>query len=107
MSWTSITTSHDAITLTRAQHIRQTHTRTRRGLRKVCIECGNRWGRYGCALATWATDQLSRMSRIVIPNPPKRPKHRHRPRYIRLLTQGAHQARTLYRTRPQPARVDS
>ncbi|MFD0556788.1 hypothetical protein FB566_2038 [Stackebrandtia endophytica] len=103
MSWTSITTSHDAITLTRAQHIHRTHNPVRRGLRQVCTECGNRWGRYGCALHTWAVDLLSRMSRILVTNPPQRPKHRHRPRYIRLLTQGAHQAQALHRARPQPA----
>ncbi|MFD0557689.1 hypothetical protein FB566_2975 [Stackebrandtia endophytica] len=101
MSWTSITTSHDAITLTRAQHIRRTHTRIRRGLRRICSTCRKRWGRYGCALATWATDQLSRMSRIIIPNPPKRPKHRHTRRYTDLLGQGAALARGLY-ARPQP-----
>ncbi|MFD0556610.1 hypothetical protein FB566_1852 [Stackebrandtia endophytica] len=102
MSWTSITTSHDAITLTRAEHIRRTHTRIRRGLRKICGECGNRWGRYGCALHTWAVDILSRMSRIVVPDPPQRPKHRHRRHYTQLLMTGAAQARALYRTRPLP-----
>ena len=103
MSWTSITNSYDAITLTRAEHIRRTHTRIRRGLRRICSTCRKRWGRYGCALNTWATDLLSRMSRIVIPNPPTRPRHRHTRRYTRLLAVGANQARYLHRhVRPQP-----
>ena len=103
MSWTTIDTTGDAIRLNRAEHIRQSHRAIRRGLRRVCAACGNRWGRNGCALHVWAIDVLSRMSRIVIPNPPRRPKHRHRPSYTRLLAQGAAQARNLYRTSiPRP-----
>lgn len=102
MSWTCVNTVNDVATLTRAEHIRQTHTRIRRGLRKICAACGNRWGKYGCALSLWAVDLLSQMSRIVVPNPPRRPKHRHRPHYIQLINQGAAQAHRLYRRQPRP-----
>ena len=100
MSWTRITTG-DAITLNQAHKARKHHTPTRKRLRKICATCRNPWGRHGCALYLWATHTLSRMSKIIIPNPPPRPKHRHRPQYIKLITQGAQQAQHHYPT-PQP-----
>ncbi|HIW62188.1 MAG TPA: hypothetical protein H9881_07010 [Candidatus Stackebrandtia excrementipullorum] len=95
MLWTTIANRAQATTLARADRIRRYHRRVRRGLRQVCATCGNRWGAYGCSIYLWATDTLSRMSRIVVPNPPERPRYRHRPLYVRMLAEGAAQARRL------------
>ena len=101
MPLTTINTTRDAIILTQAEHTRQTHKPIRKRLRKICATCKTTWGRYGCSIGLWATHVLSRMSKIVIPNPPPRPKHRHRPAYVKLVTQGAQHMQHLY-THPTP-----
>ena len=101
MSWTKINTTGEALTIAQAEHIHRTHRPVRQGLRTICTTCQNPWGTYGCPLTTWAVHILSRMSKIVVPNPPPRPKHRHRPAYVQLLTEGTRQARNLHTT-PQP-----
>jgi hypothetical protein len=115
MSWCTLTPEL-AFDIDRARDIRDNHTPrwTLRG--RVCDFCRERWGRFGCADWLWATDLLSRLSKLLLPNSerPPRPRNRHSRRYTAKVTRAAAQARHAYRKqlllshhrhRPQPVRA--
>jgi len=101
MSKTTLTTD-DVHHIRQGNHIRKTHHPIRHRLRRICAECGNRWRKHGCALYLWATDYLSQFSRILIPDRPERPRHRHTPTYTRTLQQATNHIRQTRHPRPHP-----
>ena len=89
MSWCEATLKTEP-TITLAQYLRRHHVpkKTWRGRR--CTECGKSWRRHGCRDYLWATDYLSRLSRIILFDRPDRPKSgRHRPSYTQPLREYA------------------
>ena len=85
MSWCEATPqTPSAIEL--AQFLRRRHVPVRTWRGKRCAHCGFAWRRHGCRQYLWATDYLSRLSRIVLFDRPSRPKcGRHRPSYTEKL----------------------
>ena len=85
MSWCEATPQTPA-TIELAQFLRRRHVPVRTWRGKRCADCGAAWRRHGCRQYLWATDYLSRLSRIVLADRPSRPKcGRHRPAYTEKL----------------------
>ena len=86
MSWCVLTPATE-ISIDIAMHVRRHHTPRTRWSGKRCSRCRDRWGRYGCRPYLWATDYLSGLSKMLVPDRPERPKPgRHRPAYTQSLT---------------------
>ena len=100
MSWCVLTVwtqaSIDIAIGLRRQHMPRSSWRGKR-----CRECQSRWGRYGCCPYLWATDYLSSLSRILVPDRPERPKPgRHRSGYTTRLTKQQEKVRAQLATTP-------
>ena len=119
MSWCEATPQTPA-TIELAQFLRRRHVPVRTWRGKRCADCGFAWRRHGCRQYLWATDYLSRLSRIVLADRPSRPKcGRHRPAYteklrdyaavaeehIAIQTRLRHQRRSTGRGPASPARI--
>ena len=85
MSW-CVLTERTKTGIDIASHLRHRHTPRTTWRGKRCSHCRARWGRYGCSPYLWATDYLSSLSKLLVPDRPQRPKSgRHRPSYTRRL----------------------
>lgn len=116
MSWCTKTATTDA-TINHAIKLRAIHTPRWTTTGKRCSDCGERWNRHGCRHYLWATDYLSHLSTIVLPDRPSRPKSgRHRESYTSRLIEATYDAHETIRgqlwppqhtvvwTRPAPSR---